>query len=254
MPPFPQDAATPALAPHAPIAGFYERPEQKRPFLRNAFDHGAADYDHVERMMALGSGSWYRRRALQRAGLARGMRALDVAAGTGLVAREAARIVGDPRLVLGVDPSAGMLAQAMRRVPGVRFLLGTAEALPVADASVDFISMGYALRHMSDVSVTFREYFRVLKPGGRLCVLEITRPDGPFKLAALRTYMRCVVPALTRVAGRGRQSARLWSYYWDTIEHCLPPGQIMDAMRTAGFQDVARGVELGIFSEYTGRR
>lgn len=182
------------------------------------------------------------------------MRVLDVAAGTGLVSREAARIVGDPRLVLGVDPSPGMLAQAARLVPGVRLSIGAAEALPVADASTDFLSMGYALRHVSDVSVTFREYVRVLKPGARVCVLEITRPDGAFKLAALRTYMRCIVPALTRVTGRGRQSARLWSYYWDTIEHCLNPGQIMDAMRAAGFCDVRRRVELGIFSEYTAHK
>jgi demethylmenaquinone methyltransferase/2-methoxy-6-polyprenyl-1,4-benzoquinol methylase len=242
------------IAPHPPITSFYELPEQKRPFVRRIFDVAAGDYDRVERIMALGSGSWYRRQALRRAGLRRGMRVLDVATGTGLVAREAAGIAGDPRLVLGVDPSAGMLAQAARLVPQVRFTLGTAEALPVADSSVDFLSMGYALRHVSDLSVTFREYLRVLRPGGRLCVLEITPPQGRLKLAALRAYMRWVVPRLTRFAARGGGSHTLWSYYWDTIEQCLPPARIMDAMSAAGFADVARYVSLGIFSEYTARR
>jgi demethylmenaquinone methyltransferase / 2-methoxy-6-polyprenyl-1,4-benzoquinol methylase len=242
------------LTPHPPIPGSYDHADQKGTFVRRIFDSAAGDYDRVERMMALGTGPQYRRRALERAGLRAGMRVLDVAAGTGLVAREAAAIVAESALVLGVDPSPGMLAQAARAVLGVRLALGTAEALPVADESVDFISMGYALRHVSDLGVTFREFFRVLRPGGGLCVLEITRPDGRVRLAALRLYMRCVVPALTRLATRGPDSRRLWSYYWDTIEHCLPPGRIIEAISAAGFHDAARHVELGIFSAYTARK
>src|SRR5829696_288636 len=95
-----QPAAAGAIAPHPPIPGFYERPEQKRPFIRRVFDDAAGDYDRVERMMALGTGPWYRRRALVRAGLQPAMRVLDVATGTGLVAREAAGVVGDAALVL----------------------------------------------------------------------------------------------------------------------------------------------------------
>src|SRR5687767_15786580 len=84
------------LAPHPPIRGYYDAPAGKRPFVRRMFDQAAGDYDRVERLMALGSGPWYRRRALHRAGLRPGMRVLDVAAGTGLVAREAAALAGDP--------------------------------------------------------------------------------------------------------------------------------------------------------------
>jgi demethylmenaquinone methyltransferase/2-methoxy-6-polyprenyl-1,4-benzoquinol methylase len=253
----PSDVLAPAaaaLAPHPPIERFYDDIDAKRPFLRRVFDQAAGDYDRVERMMALGSGAWYRRRALLRAGLRPGMGVLDVATGTGLVAREAAAVVGDARLVVGVDPSAGMLAEAARQLPSLRFTLGTAEQLPVADGSVDFLSMGYALRHVSDLAVTFRQFLRVLKPGGRLCVLEITRPDGRLRMAALRLYMRWLVPGLTRLASRRRDSHRLWSYYWDTIERCAPPERIMDAMRQAGLRDVSRHVELGIFSEYTATR
>jgi demethylmenaquinone methyltransferase/2-methoxy-6-polyprenyl-1,4-benzoquinol methylase len=244
----------PALAPHPPIRGFYERAEEKRPFVRAAFDGAAPDYNRIERMMALGSGSWYRRRALGRAGLQPGMRVLDVAAGTGLVTREAVAIAGNPSLVLGVDPSPGMLGEAVRNLPGVRFTLGTAESLPVADGSVDFLSMGYALRHVSDLGVTFGEYFRVLRRGGRACILEITRPGGRVSMAFLRVYMRWIVPGLTRLASRRAGSHRLWSYYWDTIEQCLPPERIMAAMTAAGFANVGRHVELGIFSAYTGRK
>src|SRR5437763_1885491 len=107
-----------AVAPHPTLPRYYEASERaKRSFVRRIFNQTAGDYDRVERLMALGSGSWYRRRALRRAGLAQGMRVLDVAIGTGLVAREEVDITGDPRLVLGLDPSVGMIAQAQRTLP-----------------------------------------------------------------------------------------------------------------------------------------
>jgi demethylmenaquinone methyltransferase/2-methoxy-6-polyprenyl-1,4-benzoquinol methylase len=243
-----------ALAPHPPIRAYYDTPEGKRPFVRQVFDDAAADYDRIERLMSLGSGSTYRRRALARAGLRTGMRVLDVAAGTGLVTREAVALAGDPALVLGVDPSVGMLAEAMRNVPGVHFTIGIAERLPIAGECVDFLSMGYALRHVSDIAETFREYLRVLKPGGRMCVLEITRPRRRISLVMLQLYMRRIVPLLARVAGRREGSRMLWSYYWDTIENCLPPERIMRAMSEAGFTDVRRHVEMGIFSQYMGQK
>jgi demethylmenaquinone methyltransferase/2-methoxy-6-polyprenyl-1,4-benzoquinol methylase len=250
-----ESAPIEAIAPHPPIRAYYDdTADGKRRFVRQVFDEAAADYDRVERIMSLGSGSQYRRRALRRAGLRAGMRVLDVAAGTGLVTREAAAVVGDGSLVLGVDPSPGMLAEAVRNVPGVRFTIGTAERLPLEDASVDFLSMGYGLRHVSDLTVTFREFHRVLQPGGRVCVLEITRPRGRISLGLLRIYMGWLIPGLTRLAGRRSQSKQLWSYYWDTIEHCVPPERILDARDAAGFTDVGRHVELGIFSAYTATR
>jgi demethylmenaquinone methyltransferase/2-methoxy-6-polyprenyl-1,4-benzoquinol methylase len=254
----PASAAPSVLAPHPPIRGYYQAIEEKRPFVRGIFDDAAADYDRVERLMSLGSGSAYRRRALARAGLGAGMRVLDVAAGTGLVTREAVALAGGPSLVVGVDPSPGMLRQAARNVPGVRLAIGTAERLPVDDASVDFLSMGYALRHVSDLRETFREYLRVLKPGGLVCALEITRPRRGISLGVLQLYMRWIVPALARLAGgrreRRERSRMLWSYYWDTIASCVPPERILAAMSEAGFTDVRRHVELGIFSQYMGRK
>src|SRR3954449_6403754 len=139
---------TRTLAPHPTLPRYYAGEAEKRSFVRKIFNETAPDYERVERWMALGSGSWYRRQALLRAGLAPGMRVLDVAIGTGLVAREEAAITGDPKLVLGLDPSIGMLSEARRTLP-VQAVLGVAEELPLADAQFDFLSMGYALRHLS---------------------------------------------------------------------------------------------------------
>ena len=240
---------TPAHAPHAPLTEYYDSEAQRAPFLRQIFDSTAPDYDRIERAMAFGSGPWYRRQALLRAGLAPGMRVLDVGTGTGLVAREAVAIVGDPTLVTGVDPSPGMLGAA--HLPaGVELKVGGAESIPAATASADFVSMGFALRHVPDLTPAFAEFFRVLRPGGRVCILEITRPRGRVATALLKAWMRGVVPGVARLIGRTERIAPLMRYYWDTIEACVPPEQVQALLRDAGFRDVERHVELGIFSEY----
>jgi demethylmenaquinone methyltransferase / 2-methoxy-6-polyprenyl-1,4-benzoquinol methylase len=240
-------------APHSPLRAYYPCEEERREWVRSLFDRTAADYERMERLMALGSGSRYRRCALQRAGLQAGMSVVDVGVGTGLVAREAAGIVGDNARVLGVDPSPGMIACA--NVPaGVRLALGSAESIPAADGSADFISMGYALRHVSDLPTVFREFHRVLKPGGRLCLLEITSPRSVFLRVLLKAYMRGLVPILARVVARDRSVPELMRYYWDTIEACVSPASIIDELAAAGFRDAIRYVEHGVFSEYRARK
>lgn len=241
------------LAPHPTLAPYYGVEQNKPQFVRRLFDQSAGSYDHIEAMMAFGTGRWYRRQALERAGLAAGQRVLDVATGTGLVAREAIGLVGDPRLVVGLDPSPGMLREA-RRLLGIPATLAAGEALPWRDASFDFLSMGYALRHLADLTVTFREFLRVLRPGGTVLVLELTRPPSRAHRAFLRLYIKGVIPALSRLTTRNRDASLLWQYFWDTIDACVPPERIMAALADAGFADVRRELVLGMFSEYTGRR
>jgi demethylmenaquinone methyltransferase/2-methoxy-6-polyprenyl-1,4-benzoquinol methylase len=240
------------LPPHAPLPAYYADETEHTRFLHRIFNETAADYDRIERVLALGSGSWYRRSALKRAGLSAGMEVLDVGIGTGLVAREALKLIGSSGHLTGVDPSPGMMKEVS--LPGVKLVQGRAEALPLPDASCDFVSMGYALRHIADVNAAFTEFRRVLRPGGRLLVLEISKPAGRLSAALLKTYMRAVVPVIARVITRHRDTAELWRFYWDTIEACIAPEAVLDALRASGFQNVRRHVELGIFSEYTAAR
>jgi demethylmenaquinone methyltransferase/2-methoxy-6-polyprenyl-1,4-benzoquinol methylase len=239
-------------APHPPLTAYYASEEERRGFLRQMFDSTAPDYDRIERLLALGSGPWYRGQALERAGLKPGMRIVDIGVGTGLVAREAAKLVGDPSLVVGVDPSTAMMANA--RLPaGVQLLEGRAEAIPFPDATFDFLSMGYALRHIGDLAAAFREFHRVLKPGSRLCLIEITRPERTLSRYLLKLYMRGLVPMLARLVGGSAETARLWRYYWDTIDACVSPGQVILTLEAAGFSGVNRHVEaraLAILAEY----
>jgi demethylmenaquinone methyltransferase/2-methoxy-6-polyprenyl-1,4-benzoquinol methylase len=239
-------------APHPPLKQYYQNEADRGGWVRHLFDRTAGDYHRVERLMAFGTGSWYRRRALERAGLVSGMRVLDVGAGTGLTACEAARLTGDARLVIGIDPSAGMVNSA-RVPPGLAMKIGSAEAIPAEAHSADFLSMGYALRHIGDLPAALHEFKRVLAPGGRLCLLEITRPEGRLARSLLRAYMRGFVPWVARGLARHRDTPELMRYYWDTIDACVPPAAILAAMTQAGFVEVRRHVELGIFSEYCAR-
>ena len=249
MPPTPEVTQTP----HPPLTAYYGQESDRRAWVLDLFGRTSGDYDRIERMMALGTGSWYRRRARRRAGLKPGMTVLDIGVGTGLVACEAARIVGDPARVLGVDPCPAMIGRA--RVPaGVRLTAGSAELIPAPDAETDFLSMGYALRHVGDLAAAFTEFFRVLRPGGRLCLLEITRPDRALSRLLLKTYMARVVPFAARLVARDSGTPTLMRYYWDTIEMCIPPRSIQAALGAAGFVDLQRHVELGIFSEYCARK
>jgi len=85
-------------------------------------------------------------------------------------------------------------------------------------------------------------------------VLEITRPRGPIAHALVKAYMRGLVPVIAKVFARHRETARLMRYYWDTIEACVPPERVLATLAAAGLTSPARHVELGIFSEYTGRK
>lgn len=245
----PPAATAPVHAPHAPLTDYYPTEQDRQAYLRNIFDSTAADYDRIEAMLAWGTGSRYRRDALIRGGLQAGMKVLDVGVGTGLVAAQACILAGNAALVTGVDPSPGMLAAS--RLPGTIVLIeGRAESLPFPDNHFDFLSMGYALRHISDLSVAFAEFERVLKPGGRLCILEITRPQSRLGRWLLKSYIRGVIPLLTRFVSRQKDTATIWRYFWDSIEACVPPEQVVATLKAAALTQVNRHLVFGIFSEY----
>ena len=241
------------ISPHPPLPEFYEEPSQRESFVREIFDDTAPWYDRATQFMSFGSGSRYRREALVRAGLKPGMRVLDVATGTGVVARAAAEVTGDSKSIVGLDPSIGMLT-AGRAKATFRNVQAKSEALPFAEESFDLITIGFAMRHFADLKFVFSQCERVLRPGGRLLILEITTPRSRVARSLLGAYLGGIVPAALAVMSRSAKTARLMRYYWVTTRECVRPEVILDALHSAGFDDVQRHVELQIFSEYSGKR
>lgn len=236
-------------APHAPLSKYVATPAERQRFVIDLFDRSAPFYDRICEVMSFGSGLRYRHGALVRGGLKSGMHVLDVATGTGLVARAALAIVGGHGRVIGLDPSAGMLTRAREDITR-RLVRGLGDSLPIASGSFDFVSMGYALRHVDHLETAFTEYRRVLKPGGRVLLLEITPPRSRAGRVAARLYFKRIVPLMTRAITHSADGVRLMQYYWDTIEACVPPEMIMSALTRVGFDNVERQVVQGIFSEY----
>jgi len=232
---------------------FVPASRKRAEFVQEIFDHTARHYDSLSAALSFGTCRPYRRFALRRAGLRPGMKLLDVATGTGLVAKAALQLGLPPQDVVGLDPSSGMLRQNQRRQP-IALVQGFGETLPFADESFDFITMGYALRHVEDLVVLFSEFRRVLRKGGKILVLEITRPASRFGTTLGRFYMCKVLPPLARICTRNPDTAKLLRFYWTTIEECVPPQVILDALHDAGLKEAKRQTMGSLLSDYVACR
>jgi len=237
------------IPPHPTLTEFYPAPAERARFVNDLFDRAAHDYDRMSWALSLGTDRPYRRWALQQAGLKPGMRVLDVATGTGLVAQAALDSGVAHGDVVGLDASRGMLEEN-RKHRALRLIQGFGEALPFRGATFDFIVMGYAMRHVEDLAALFAEFDRVLRNPGRVLILEISRPSSRLAFALMGFYIQRLLPFLTRSTTRSPESARLMKYYWATIAECVPPASILGALSKTGFKPVERKTRGGILSEY----
>jgi demethylmenaquinone methyltransferase / 2-methoxy-6-polyprenyl-1,4-benzoquinol methylase len=237
------------VRPHRDLPEFYETPERRAKFVAKLFDDTARYYDRISGALSFGTCRAYRKWALRRAGLKPGMHLLDVATGTGLAAQAALDLGIPPGDMVGLDPSAGMLHENQKR-RAIPLVQGMGEHLPFPDATFDFISMSYALRHVEDLIILFREFQRVLKPGGRVLVLEISRPNSRRAFAMGEWYMNRFLPRFIRLFTRNPDAGKLLKFYWATIAECVPPETIMESLSAAGLTEVARKRTGSMLSDY----
>ena len=218
--------------------------------MKQLFDEGAEHYDPVVGWGFFGTGNLYRKDAQRRHGLKPGMKLLDVASGTGLMAVAASEVLGGAEAITCVEPSDGMLAVARKKL-NATFIQSGAESMPLPDDQFDFLTVGYALRHFADLEATFREFHRVLKSGGKVLILEATRPQGKFGSWLFKLYFGQIYPFFSRLLTRSAKAEEMMVYFWETMDTCVRPEQVQAAFVAAGFTEVKRKALVWVFSEYT---
>ena len=220
--------------------------------VKGMFDRIAWRYDLVNTVLSGGTDQLWRRAAATATALAGGGAALDVACGTGALTRALARRVGRSGRVVGLDFSPGMLDGARRRSPGITWVEGDALDLPFADGEFDAATIAFGLRNLADPTLGLAEMARVVRPGGRLVVLEFLRPpDGPVG-KAYRLYLTRVLPVL---GGRVSGDVAAYRYLSQTVDSYLTPAQLTDLAGAAGWLRVSlRKLNLGTVALITGQR
>lgn len=197
--------------------------------VRAMFDRIAPYYDAMNRVMTAGLDRRWRRLAVQ-AVVSPGDRVLDLCCGTGDLAIEAERAGGQ---VTGLDFSPRMLERARKRSASVIWVLGDVLALPFESGRFDAVTVGFGIRNVADLAGALSEIRRVLRPGGRLAILEITRPRGLLKPFFWLWFER-MVPALGRLLPTGGAYA-----YLPASVRRFPSAEALAALvERAGFQDV----------------
>lgn len=225
------------------------------PQVQAMFDRISGVYDRMNSVMTAGLHHQWRRRAADLAAAAPGGRVLDVATGTGDLALELARRVAPGGSVVGADFSERMLdlarekAAAERsagRVPAeaevqVRFESANALALPYADGSFDAATVGFGARNFSDLQAGLAEMARVVRPGGRVVVLEITTPTGPPLSTFLDVWFDHLVPLIGRVAG----DADAYNYLPHSVRRFPGPEALAGVMWRCGLHPVRYVITAG---------
>jgi demethylmenaquinone methyltransferase/2-methoxy-6-polyprenyl-1,4-benzoquinol methylase len=198
------------------------------------FDRIAGFYDVMNSVMTAGLHHRWRERAVELARLAPGERALDVATGTGDLAIELARRVGPEGEVIGSDFSEGMLERARGKAPDVRWEQANALALPWPDDAFDAATVGFGARNFSDLARGLREMARVVRPGGRVVVLEITTPTRPPLSTFFSLWFDRIVPLLGRLTGE----EQAYTYLPSSVKRFPGPEALGGVLHDAGLRDV----------------
>ena len=235
----------------------YDTELSKKEEVRAMFDNIAPAYDRLNHTLSLSVDRIWRRRVVRIVGRLHPRRVLDMATGTGDLAVMMARSIPEAH-IKGVDLSEGMLDVARRKVTArgldgrVVLDAGDAEHLHVADASVDVATVAFGVRNFGDLDAGLREMARTIKPGGKVVVLEFSRPRNRLFRALYEFYTYKILP---RIGGMVSKDKRAYEYLPASVGEFPAPKEFMAMMERAGFRECrARSQSFGIAQIYTGQR
>ena len=222
------------------------------------FNAIAHRYDRLNHLLSAGLDRRWRRLAVAALDLPDGARLLDVCTGTADLAMTASRHQTTPRAVLGVDFAWAMLALGRRKLHEaglervVRLVQGDACRLPCPSGAVDAVTVGFGIRNVADTSLAIEEIFRVLKPGGRLVILEFGEPSLPLDRAVYMWYFRRVLPRIGRLLSRHTEA---YDYLPASVNAFLSPSELVDILWASGFSRVhVDRLNLGVVCLYRGHK
>lgn len=226
--------------------------------VKDMFDNIAPAYDFMNRMMTLGVDKLWRRRAVNMLRARRPRHILDVATGTGDLALLLARRLC-PDTLTGIDLSGNMIDIARRKAAAVtdgqtRFDFQVADclALPFADATFDCVTVAYGVRNFERLLDGYREMYRVMKPGGTLCVIELSTPVNRLVRPLYNLYTRRVIPLVGRLVSH---DVRAYSYLPESIEAVAQGPEMTSLMERAGFTAATfRRLTFGVCTIYLATR
>jgi demethylmenaquinone methyltransferase/2-methoxy-6-polyprenyl-1,4-benzoquinol methylase len=236
--------------------GFEEVPtEEKAHRVRAVFDSVADNYDLMNDVMSLGIHRLWKRLVIEMANIRPGQQVLDLAGGTGDLTRLIAARTGHQGKVILSDINHAMIRTGRARLldggiaGNVGFIQANAEQLPFSDNSFDCITMGFGLRNVTDKQAALDSMYRVLKPGGRLLVLEFSRPAAALK-PAYDFYSFKVMPGLGRLFARDAESYR---YLAESIRMHPDQQTLLNMLESAGFEDCSyQNLSGGIVAVHRG--
>lgn len=247
------------MAPARVPFGFREvSPEEKRRLVRAQFDPIATTYDLADAVLSAGLDARWRKKGIGYLNLKAGERILDLCGGTGDFALLAAARAGDRGRVIIYDFNRRMMEAGRRKIKRsprsrlIRCIQGDAEAISFSDESFDAVTLGFGLRNFVHTELGLKEIHRVLKPGGRVVVLEFSLPAGRGLRSLYHFYSFRVMPFVARIiCGTDRP----FRYLAESIRVFLSPAKVAELIRESGFQDVRfRKLSLGLATLYTARK
>ncbi len=215
----------------------YDNRRSKTEQVKEMFDSIAPAYDFMNRAMTFGIDKCWRNKAVKMISRYSPARILDVATGTGDLAMVLARKL-KPAHVTGIDLSEGMIDVGRRKIESaglsasITLMAGDCLDMPFGDNSFDCITVAYGVRNFEHLDAGYREMFRVLRPGGVICVIELSTPVSPVVLPFYRFYTRCIIPAVGRMVSK---DVRAYSYLPESIAAVPQGNDMLQLMKDAGF-------------------
>jgi len=212
----------------------FSSPEAKEEYVHSVFTRIAKYYDTMNRVISFNQDNKWRRQAAQKTGVRPGHHVLDCCCGTGALTCMLVPLVGGEGRVVGIDFTEEMLELARKKCPKAEFVQGNALDLPFEDCSFDAATMAFALRNLADQNKAIEEMVRVVKPGGRVVILELNRPSMPVFKQVFNFYFNKIVPFLRKMR---KGSADSYVYLPQSYSFLPPPGELLETMQQAGLKE-----------------